>query len=165
LLVTSSATPRSIARRCASSRLPTDDDVALADLVGQRADVHRQHPDAPGELEVVVAGDELAVELGDDRLHRRGGVGEARHLARLADVAARERPLGHDAGERAVVVDDRHQLEVLARHRQADLRIGLAVADGREAVLHHVATRGAGRARAGPARGRRCGRAPSASAR
>ena len=46
-----------------------DDDVALADLVGQRPDVHRQHPDPAVEL-AVARPDQLAVELLDDRLHR-----------------------------------------------------------------------------------------------
>ena len=60
-------------------------------------------------------------------------------LARLADVAAGQRALGHHAGQGAVVVDDRHELEVLARHRQPDAADGLAVAGRREALAHHVA--------------------------
>ena len=54
-------------------------------------------------------------------IERDGGrrVHEARRLARLADVAARERALGDDADERAVVVDDGHDVAVLARHREA----------------------------------------------
>ena len=46
----------------------------------------------------------------------RASARPARRLARLADVAAGERALGHHAGQRAVLVDDRHEVEVLARH-------------------------------------------------
>ena len=114
------------------------DDVALADVARQRLDGHGQHPHAPGDL-ALLAGHQPALGDLDDRLHRGGGVGQARRLARLADVAAGQRALGHHAGQGAVVVDDRHELEVLARHRLPDAADGLAVAGRREALAHDVA--------------------------
>ena len=104
-----------------------DDDVARRDLAGQRLDGHGQHPHAPGDL-ALLAGHQLALGDLDDRRHGGGGVGEARRLARLADVAPGQRALGHHADQGAVVVDDRHQLEVLARHRLPDAADRLAVA-------------------------------------
>jgi hypothetical protein len=111
-------------------------DVALGDLLGQRGDVHGQDPDPPRDLGVQ-AGDDLALQDVDDRVHRSGGV-QPRRLAGLADVPARERALRHDAGQRAVVVDDRHQVAILARHLEADLAHGVGVARGGKPRLHHV---------------------------
>jgi hypothetical protein len=116
-----------------------DHHVAVADAVRQRVDVHRQHPYATRQLEAGLALHELAIELRNDRIDGRGGVGETGDLARLADVAGGERSLRHHPGQRAVVVDHRHELEVMAGHGQADLADRLAVAGGREARLHDVA--------------------------
>jgi hypothetical protein len=57
---------------------------------------------------------------------------------RLADIAPRERSLRHHADEPAVVIDDRHELELAASHREPDLADRLAVDGGRESRLHDV---------------------------
>ncbi len=96
------------------------------------------HPDPAGQL-LVVAEHELALEHIDDRVHEGRRVLERRSLARLADEAARERALGHDAGQGAVPVDDRNDLEVSASHRPPCLADRFVLADDREARLHHIA--------------------------
>ena len=60
-------------------------------------------------------------------------------LPRLADVPARESTHGHHAGEHAVVLDDRHQVEGVPRHRQPDVPNGLAAVSGRKVLAHDIA--------------------------
>ena len=111
--------------------------VALVD-VGQRFRVHRQHPHTAADLTRGVAGYQLAREHLDDRADRGRGV-ELRRAARLADVAAREHALGHHARERAVGVDERDQVALVARHPQAHRAHRVVLAGQRHLLIHHVA--------------------------
>ena len=107
-----------------------DDDVAAADAARVPVGLHGVDPHPAGDP-AVLPHDELAAERVDDGADRRGGVDEARRLAGLADVAPRERALGHHPGQRALVVDDRDEVEALARHGAADLAHRLLAAPAR----------------------------------
>ena len=136
LLVTSSAAPCSIASRCASGRSPTTTTSPSAICVGESTSIECANT-RPASCRSV-ARDQLALEHPDHGAHG-GGSDERRHLAGLADVAARQRALGHDADERAVVVDDRHQVDAAAGHGEAHRPDGLLLTGHRKASLHHVA--------------------------
>ena len=88
------ARSRAAARR-RGCRRPTTSPSPM--LVGQRGDVHRQHPDAAGTSRSRRRTTSSPLEHVDDRADRRRRVGRLRGLARLADVPAGERALGHDA--------------------------------------------------------------------
>ena len=136
LLVTSSPAPSSIASRWASGRSPT----TTTSPGRSRSGASRRPSPAPRlGRDLASSPPPRARPRARRRSRPRPWARRARGLARLADVAARQRALGHDAHERAVVVDDRHQVEVLARHQQADLADRLAVVGHREALAHHVA--------------------------
>ena len=132
---TSSETPVSIARRCERSRSPTTTTSPRSTLLCDLG-VHRLHPHPPLHLLLGRAALERPLEHGDDRCDRRRRV-QPRRLARLADVAPRQCPLGEHAGQHAVVVDDRH--DVLRRHEQADRPHRVAPVGDREALAHDVA--------------------------
>ena len=109
-----------------------------ADRRRRRPDRHGAHPDPAVKL-LVLAGHHLSFEHADHGLDRRGGVAEARGLAGLADVPAGERADGHDSRENTVVVHDRHQIEVVVRHRQAHVPDRLAAVGDRKGLAHDVA--------------------------
>ena len=163
LEITSSAAPRSIASRWASARLPT----TTTSPSEMPLSVRRRPSSAPRRGPTAGGPRRRAARPRARRRSRsrRWGPPQGRGAARLADVAPGERPLGEDTGQRAVVVDDRHQLEVGLAPSPAPPRgsarpgrpIGklVCITSGR------AASRGAGTS----ARGRRCARAASASGR
>ena len=113
-----------------------DDDVAPGDpAVGSR--IHGIDPHSARERGVL-AGDERALEHGDDRAHPGRAVGERRRASRVADVTAGERPLGEHPGERPLLVDHGHELEVGLGHRPAGLAHGIVDARDGERLLHHI---------------------------
>ena len=113
------------------------DHVARLEPERQRRGSHREHPHAAAHLVVGRALEHLALEHLGDHADRRRRV-QARRLARLAHVPARQDPLGHHAREPFLVVDHRHEVEVPARHDQADLADRLVVPGEREALAHDV---------------------------
>ncbi len=115
-----------------------DDHVAGLEAHRQRARGHREHPDAAADERLRVADELVALEHAGDRADGGRRV-EPRRLARLAHVAPGERALGDRTGEPAVAVDHRDQVDVVARHDQADLAHRVVVGGAREALAHHVA--------------------------
>ena len=104
-----------------------DDHVAHLEAERERAARHREHPHAARHLRVRLPHELLALEHAGDRADRRRGV-EPRRPARLAHVAPRQRALGHHAGQPPAVVDDRHEVDLVAGHDQADLAHRVALA-------------------------------------
>ena len=134
--------------------------------VGDPAGVWRPSTEpSTGPTAAVLAGQQVTFEHGYHRAHVGGRVLEGGGPARLADVPPGERALGQHAAQRAVIVDQRHELEVRLGHREPGLA-DRGVLDWRsESRSASRRGRGASRAAGTSAPARRCARAASASAR
>ena len=93
-------------------------------------------PNPPRQF-AVLACDELSLEHLDHRMYE-GGRLQRGGLAGLADIAPRQGALGYDPDQRALLVDDRDQVQAGLDHEVARLAKGrIAIRDG-ECALHHV---------------------------
>ena len=136
-LVTSTAAPISSARRCALGGRPRRR--CPRGRCGRPSS--RPQPPRPraGPHLAVLAGDDPAAEHLVDGRQPHGAVLQRRSAARLADVHPRQFALADHAGERAVIVGHRSEVEMLLGHGVPHVTDRRVVADRQRARPHEVA--------------------------